>query len=63
MGLERRPIDLLGVQRSEEQSKLNLYGTLEGLVKSLQSKAEGLTDEQRAVLDDHVALVVFTTQT
>ena len=43
--LERRPIDLLGTQKSTEQSKLSLYGTLEGLVKSLQTKAQELTSD------------------
>lgn len=43
--LERRPIELLQSQRSEERSKVSEFGKLEALVKTLQDQAEALTDD------------------
>ena len=40
--LERRPIDVLESRKENEQEKLTLIGTFEGLVKALQQKAKDL---------------------
>jgi flagellar hook-associated protein 2 len=41
--LEERPIRLLEGRKAEEEGKLDLVGTFEGLVEDLQEKAQGLT--------------------
>ncbi|HED66087.1 MAG TPA: hypothetical protein ENJ09_11100 [Planctomycetes bacterium] len=43
VALQRRPIQILQGQRAEQNAKLNLLGTLEGLVNDLQSKAQDLS--------------------
>ncbi len=45
VGLERRPILNLQRVQANEQARLDLVGTLEGLVKSLRDKAEELTTD------------------
>jgi len=45
LSVEARPIQLLESQKSEEQRKISLVGTFEGLVKSLQEKAQALTGD------------------
>ena len=44
VAVQARPIQLLGVQRGENQSKLTQIGVIEGLVKTLEDKAQGLTN-------------------
>ena len=44
VNLESRPIRILQSQREEEQTKLSLIGTFEGLVDSLQAKAQELVE-------------------
>jgi len=44
VNLESRPIGILQSQREEEQTKLSLIGTFEGLVDSLQAKAQELVE-------------------
>ncbi len=44
VALERRPIEALQLKRNDEQQRLDLVGTLERLVKDLQTKAEELGD-------------------
>ena len=46
VNLESRPIRILQSQREEEQTKLNLIGTFEGLVDSLQDKASELVEDR-----------------
>lgn len=45
LNAERNPIRLLERQKDDQQSRLSLIGTLEGLVETLQKKASELTGE------------------
>jgi len=42
MSIERRPIDKLNTKVTDTQSKISSFGTLSGLVASLQTSAQGL---------------------
>lgn len=56
MQLERRPVDLLEIRRSEYQSRLTNWGAIESKLNALQSKAESLDS-----LDEFLAKSATTT--
>ncbi|MEW6073145.1 MAG: flagellar filament capping protein FliD [Planctomycetota bacterium] len=43
LALESRPLQLLEAQKETEQERISLWGTLEGLVETLQQKAQEFT--------------------
>lgn len=45
LSVQAQPIALLEQQRAEEQRKISLFGTLEGLVEDLQDKSQELSGE------------------
>ena len=48
VALERLPIQQLEAQKAAEQSRLDLVGTLSGLVKDLQTRAAALATSEAA---------------
>jgi flagellar hook-associated protein 2 len=55
LSMESRPIMLLQAQKSTEESKLSLFGTLEGLVTSLQDKLADFTSSSGSLFSHSVA--------
>ena len=55
LAVEQRPIQQLEDRKSIEKNRISLFGTLEGLVKTLQEKAEQLTKKSFLAYEIDVA--------